>query len=55
MNKETVEEMLIRKFRTKYIDMNPAFAKDLDILNNASPRGVFSGAGRYASLKQVDV
>ena len=24
-NKETVEEMLVRKFRTKYIDNNPAF------------------------------
>ena len=24
-NKESVEEMLVRKFRTKYIDCNPSF------------------------------
>ena len=24
-NKESVEEMLVRKFRTKYIDSNPLF------------------------------
>ena len=43
LNKETVEEMLIRKFRTKYIDTNPAFAKDLGDLEKISPRGPLPG------------
>ena len=32
-NKESVEEMLIRKFKAKYVDNNPAFQKDLEAMN----------------------
>ena len=50
-NNETVEEMLVRKFKAKYIDNNPAFAQ-FELPVQASPRagpGVFN---KYASLKQ---
>ena len=50
-NKESVEEMLIRKFRTKYIDNNPAFAKDLGDLEKISPRAPLPGQARSLSLK----
>ena len=54
-NKETVEEMLVRKFRAKYIDSNPAFQQDLGELERANPTGMGMGHTRYLSLKQKGV
>ena len=50
MNKETVEQMLIRKFKMKYIDLNPAFSSDIGMMNQSSPKGIFNGAGRFDAL-----
>ena len=47
--------MLIRKFKAKYVDNNPAFKKELEAIQQTSPRGVFSGAGKYASLRAKNV
>ena len=40
-NKESVEGMLVRKFKAKFIDSNPAFAKDPvnSVSNNLTPLG----------------
>ena len=43
--------MLVRKFRTKYIDNNPAFQKDLDELEKASPLGLGMNHTRYLSIR----
>ena len=55
-NKESVEDMLVRKFRTKYIDKNSAFSqRDVSELEKVSPRMVAPGANRYLSLKQKGI
>ena len=55
-NKESVEEMLVRKFRTKFIDKNPAFSqREISELEKVSPRRAAPGATRYLSLKQKGI
>ena len=55
-NKESVEDMLVRKFRTKYIDKNPAFSqREISDLEKVSPRMAAPGANRYLSLKQKGI
>ena len=47
--------MLVRKFRTKYIDNNPAFQKDLDELEKASPLGLGMNHTRYLSIRSKGI
>ena len=54
-NKETVEDMLVRKLKLKYIDRNMAFAEDAWALQNRADDQSIMSKSQLSFMKTVNL